>query len=185
MSVINTICTYTGKLIDLENIKAEDICIRDIAHALSNLCRYTGHVSTFYSVAEHCVLLSRAENMPGTPSARLLHDAVEAYIGDVARPLKNLLPDYRKLEDMIQKVISEKYGVDFDPVKPGDTAMLVVEAHTLMPSEFFGDFKIYDESLLDGSITPYGWDPLTAEQHFIDQAITLGLCRRNIGAQND
>ena len=171
---MGTICTYTGKMIDLENVKVEDIYIRDIAHALSLLCRYTGHTSKFYSVAEHCVLLSEAENMPGTPLARLLHDASEAYLGDVSSPLKLLLPHYQYLENRVHKVIAEKYQVDFDPVKPGDIAILMIEANALMPLEFFPGTR---ESLpySDQKIEIVGWSPLVAEGNFLIQASKLGV----------
>lgn len=170
---MSLMCTYTGKMIDLENVKAEDICIEDIAHALSLLCRYTGHTRSFYSVAEHSVLLSRAEGMPGTPLARLLHDAVEAYLGDVIRPLKHLLPHYQMLEERIHKVIAEKYQVNFDPVKPGDIIILIREAQVLMPPEFFNDFYVEDLPQFPNDIQ--GWSPEVAECEFFSRAIGLGV----------
>ncbi|KKN64872.1 hypothetical protein LCGC14_0487060 [marine sediment metagenome] len=169
---MNEMCTYTGKLIDLEDVKAEDICLVDIAHALSNICRYNGHVISFYSVAEHCVLLSKAEGMPGTPSARLLHDASEAYVGDVARPLKALLPNYRRLEDQIHKVIAEKYGVDFGPVTPGDTELLIIEARAIMPDEFFPEPV---RCRLNENIIIEEWTPPVAEENFLQRAEELGI----------
>ncbi|KKN05762.1 hypothetical protein LCGC14_1084150 [marine sediment metagenome] len=173
---MSLMCTFTGKMIDLESPRVKDICVRDIAHALSQICRYTGHTSRFYSVAEHCVLLSEAEGTPGTPLARLLHDASEAYLGDVIRPLKQLLPHYRMLEERIHWVIAEKYQVDFDPVKLGDTAMLMIEANALMPPEFFQGLTVADLSYLDqGSIKIEGWSPEVAEKNFLDRAFSLGV----------
>ncbi len=169
------LCTYTGKLIDLENVKAEDICIRDIAHALSLLCRYNGHTKHFYSVAEHCVLLSKAEGMPGTPLARLLHDAAEAYLGDVSSPLKPFLHYYQYLEDRIQKVIAEKYRIDFGPVKPGDTVMLILEAQVLMSPMFFDGSSIMNLPPVPDDIHFMGWCPRVAEQEFINRAVSLGV----------
>ncbi len=169
---MGVMCTYTGKTIDLEDVRAEDICIQDIAHALSNLCRYTGHTSSFYSVAEHCVLLSKAENMPGTPLARLLHDAVEAYLGDVIGPLKTLLPRYKQFEYQIQRVISRKYDVDFEPVKPGDIELLIIEALTIMPDKFFPEPVRCN---LDKNIIIEGWTPFEAEENFLLRAKELGI----------
>lgn len=82
--------TATGKLIDLTNPKPEAISIRDIAEALSKLCRFSGHTSTFYSVAQHCCFVHDLCPLEMRPWA-LLHDAHEAYIGDVPAPLKNAL----------------------------------------------------------------------------------------------
>ena len=85
------IVTYTGKIFDLLNPKPEMVCIKDIAHSLAYQCRYTGHTKFFYSVAQHCVLMAENPDLPGDPLQKLLHDAAETYIGDMARPWKNLL----------------------------------------------------------------------------------------------
>ena len=81
------IITFTGKIIDPINPDPEDIDIRDIAHSLSQQCRFTGHTSEFYSVAEHSVLVSEA--VPARDAALgLMHDATEAYLADLAKPIK-------------------------------------------------------------------------------------------------
>ena len=174
-----SICTYTGKKFDYNNVRPEDIDIRDIAHGLSNLCRYFGQCRRFYSVAEHCVKLSLAEGMPGDPKARLLHDAVEAYIGDVARPLKILLPEYQKIEARIQDVIQEKYDVDFSTVKKGDTEILAAEATTIMPKQFFIIHNEDNDYQLHFNIVPgveiECWPPLSAELMFKRRARQLGV----------
>lgn len=175
---MSSICTFTGKSFSYENICAKNICIEDMAHALSNLCRYAGQAKKFYSVAEHCVLLSRADNMPGTPLARLLHDAVEAYVVDLPRPLKNLLPNYKHIENEIAVVIAEKYGVDFGPVKPGDTKMIEIEAPILMHENFFeihnknNTYKLAPRC--DPAIEIIGWSPNVAAFEFITRAGILG-----------
>ncbi len=169
------ICTYTGKLIDLKDVKIEDICIRDIAHALSLICRFNGHTSKFYSVAEHCVLLSEAEGMPGTSLARLLHDAAETYVGDVSSPLKQLLPMYKMLEHRVEKLIAVKYDVDFSSVKSGDQAMLMLEASALMPRMFFLGTELKFPDLGSGVTKIEGWSPEVAERKFLNLAISLGV----------
>ncbi len=85
------IVTYTGKVFDLLNPTPDKVCIEDIAHSLAYQCRYTGHTREFYSVAQHCVLMAENPDLPGDPMAKLMHDAAEAYIGDIARPWKHLL----------------------------------------------------------------------------------------------
>lgn len=173
---MDMMCTYMGKMINLEAPQPKDICIEDIAHALSYMCRYTGHTSKFYSVAEHCVLLSEAVNMPGTPLARLLHDAAEAYLGDIISPLKQFLPTYQILEERMNRIIAKKYQVDFDPVKPGDTTMMVIEANVLMPMGFFQGFDA-EQALpyLDPEIKIEGWSPEVAEKRFLARAGFLGI----------
>lgn len=87
--------------------------IRDIAHALSLLCRGNGHVKTFFSVGQHCLFCAREALARGygreVALACLLHDASEAYLSDVPRPLKNNLPGYRQLEDQLLDCIYTKF----------------------------------------------------------------------------
>ena len=105
----NWITTYTGKRFDLEHPTPEMIDIEDIAHALSNICRWTGHTLYHYSVAQHSVNVSLMFDQRDDALWGLLHDAPEAYLGDVSQPLKALLPYYRKLESNVMDVICEKF----------------------------------------------------------------------------
>lgn len=107
------ITTYTKiQVYPLEPV-AEDIKIEDIAHALSLLCRANGHYSGFYSVGAHCLncyeeACARRET-PRVKMACLLHDATEAYISDVTRPVKKYLVEYQNIEDKLAQVIYEKF----------------------------------------------------------------------------
>jgi hypothetical protein len=128
----------SGKFFYFLNPKEDDFVIEDIAHALSNTCRYTGHCSRFYSVAEHSVHVSNL--LKGTPYelAGLLHDAAEAYLPDVASPVKQYLPDYVALEDRLMETISRKWDFEYPlhpAVKHCDLVMLSTEAHHLIPSQ--------------------------------------------------
>lgn len=129
------IMSYTGRKFWPLDPRAEDIDIVDIAHALSNICRFTGHVRTFYSVAEHCVLASR-HVPPEHALAALLHDASEAYLCDIARPVKYqpTMAFYREAETRLEHVICDRFGVDiYDPhVRKIDDRMLVTERILLM-----------------------------------------------------
>jgi hypothetical protein len=109
----NYIETYTGKRIFYDNIKSEDITIIDIGHALSQLCRYTGHTKEFYSIAQHSILVSDNLGTLAEKRAGLLHDASEAYINDLASPLKKFLGDssYTELEDDFHEVINRKFNI--------------------------------------------------------------------------
>ncbi len=82
--------TATGRQFYPLDPRPEDVCIEDIAHALSNVCRFAGHSAWHYSVAQHCVLASEYAP-PEYAIAALLHDAAEAYMGDIARPWKRFL----------------------------------------------------------------------------------------------
>lgn len=145
------IVTYTGEVFDLLTPKPEMVRIEDIAHSLAYQCRYAGHTREFYSVAQHCVLMAENPDLPGDPLKKLLHDAAEAYIGDMASPWKNLLyvnnlesPSFdldifvpvRAFEKMIQKVIGAALGVDLAlsaEVKESDIRMTATEIRDLMP----------------------------------------------------
>ena len=102
--------TYTGYRFPTTGFTPEDIDIRDIAHSLSNLCRYGGHCEPFYSVAQHCWYVSH--NVPSEHALwGLLHDASEAYLCDIPRPMKQLLPQYYTLEAKIEKTIAKAFNL--------------------------------------------------------------------------
>ena len=115
------ITTFTGRKFHFDDITPGQICIEDIAHTLSMLCRFTGHVHQFYSVAQHSLLVDKQiKGSPEVHLAALLHDAAEAYVNDLSSPLKNWLcgayPEdvvapYKELHDTILSVIYEKFGV--------------------------------------------------------------------------
>ena len=132
---MNTIQTITGAYFFFDEPEKHDYPIQEIAHALSNLCRYTGHVRQFYSVAQHSVHVSEWVPM-GMRMWALLHDASEAYLGDVASPLKRLLPDYKAIEHRVEQSIAASYGMPFPlppEIKRADLQMLVTEQSQLMP----------------------------------------------------
>jgi hypothetical protein len=109
----NAILIHSGILFDVFNPKAEDVKVIDIAHALSNLCRYGGHCPKFYSVAQHSVLCSF---QPGTPQEQmefLMHDASEAYLIDLPRPIKRNMPNYVAIEEPLLKLIFERYKLNY------------------------------------------------------------------------
>lgn len=132
--------TYSGEKLDINAPDAENINIEDIAHALSRVCRYGGHCEPFYSVAQHCVLVSLI--LDSTPYAfeGLMHDAAEAYIGDIVAPLKTLLPEYLEIEHRFERVIANKFGLEFDgtqwpkAVKAADWTALFAEKKAMLPN---------------------------------------------------
>ena len=128
------ITTYTGKKFHYLDPQPEEIDIVDIAHHLSHLCRFTGACKGFYSVADHSIHV--AELLPlELRLAGLLHDAAEAYINDISRPVK-YSHKLQETEAIIESAIAKKFGVDFsDPkIKEADNIMIATEARDLMPN---------------------------------------------------
>lgn len=129
------ILTKTGRRFDLIDPKPHDIDPEDIAHALSNLCRFTGHTREFYSVAQHCVLVSCLVSREHMLSA-LLHDATEAYVNDIASPIKVQLAVYRAMEARVWLAVADRFNIDRRlpaEVKHADRVALAMEKRDLMP----------------------------------------------------
>ena len=113
---MTSIRTLTGGLLNLNTPRSSNIRIYDIAHALGRECRYSNQIRQFYSVAEHSVRVSYAVP-PELALWGLLHDGSEAYMRDVPKPLKELLRNYKILEDKLQTKIFETFGLT-GPVPP-------------------------------------------------------------------
>lgn len=157
--------TFTGRRFHPLRPDPAEIDIRDIAHALSLLCRFNGHCRRFYSVAEHSIRVSRA--VPREHAlAGLLHDAAEAYVSDLPRPVKRSVPAFREMEDLLLEAIFGRYGIDW-PLHPSvvsaDDALLATEKRDLMgagPSDWG-----LDAIPLPEEIEPL--DPAAAEEAFL------------------
>lgn len=145
------ITTYSGIHFIPVEPDADKIYIRDIAHALSLICRGNGHVKTFFSVGQHCINCALEAEAGGYSErmilACLLHDAGEAYLSDVPSPLKKYLREYNAFEDKILDVIYEKYL--------GST---LTEAERLMVKKVDKDMLYYDLRELLGEV-PDGPEP--------------------------
>ena len=137
------ITTYTGVKFYPLNPRPEDVRILDIAHALSNLSRFTGHGKRHYSVSEHSIyctyLLMKMTDDPKILMYGLFHDASEAYCNDIARPLKQNLPEYQAVEKRIQEAVYRSIGLpypteeEYKLVKLADDIMLINECQQLLP----------------------------------------------------
>lgn len=137
-----SILTVSGYYFDFTDPDRSLYTIHDIAHALSNMCRFTGHSETFYSVAQHSVLVSHLVS-PEDALAGLLHDAHEAFIGDVASPLKMLLPDYAEMERRVQESVLDRFDIRRlpDTILVADRVALATERRDLLPDDD-GDWDI-------------------------------------------
>lgn len=164
-----TIQTYTGEMFDMFLVDRAKINVEDIAHALSMLCRYGGHSHEFYSVAEHSVLMSRYFEALGDNDlarAALLHDATEAYMGDLVRPIKLQMPRYQEVEANLQFAIFNRFGLTWDmplAIKNADLRICNDERLVLMKQR---------EWIID-HLEPLGielrlWYPDEAKRHFLD-----------------
>jgi hypothetical protein len=164
--------TFTGRQFFPLDPRADEIDIRDIAHGLAMVCRYNGHCLRFYSVAEHSVLISR--RVPAA-SARLalMHDAGEAYIGDMIRPLKHdpSMAGFRRAEDVLADAIVDRFGIECPDaaqadVSAADTRILIDERDQIMhnpPPAKWGSI----EGLEALGVTIEGWTPDEAERMFL------------------
>lgn len=164
--------TFTGKIIDLADFKEDDVRMPDIAHALSIINRFTGHSRKPYSVAQHSVMVSRIVE-PKHALWGLLHDASEAYLGDVATPLKTMLTAYRELEDHIQRTIARRYGLVWPmpaAVKEADLKALMAEKRDLLTVDH--DWGIEVNPVSD-PVLPYCWQD--SKQAFEDRFKELWL----------
>ena len=130
------ILTHTKKKFSPENPQLDQICLQDIAHALSFIGRFCGHTDHFYSVAQHSLLLAKRLQQDGYSNRiqliGLLHDASEAYFQDILSPLKKLLPDYQEREGVLMDVIWSCFGIrptayELDVVHQYDRLMLAFE----------------------------------------------------------
>ena len=164
--------TYTGIQFWPLDPRPEEVCIEDIAHHLSMTCRYGGAVKQYYSVAQHSLLVSEAleRRHPGRSVLwqwGLLHDAAEAYLPDVPRPVKPFLSGFSEIEAKVMAAVCERFGLPQDEppeIKAIDTAIVADEARHLM-CKIEARWKQLTEPPLDIIIKPKPSD--MAEMAFI------------------
>lgn len=162
--------TYSGVKIEFLNPSLDTINIEDIAHALAHQCRFNGHTKQFYSVAEHSVNCSFLVDKEYQLQA-LLHDASEAYITDIASPVKQYLSNYKELEKVVMEAIAKKYNFEWPMSKQtslADLTMLSDEAYLLMSGKG-NNYNMWDDiPRPERKFTSlHCWTPLTAKSMFL------------------
>jgi uncharacterized protein len=166
--------THTGIYFDVTNPQLVDINIIDIANALSKDCRYGGQCKTFYSVAEHCVHLSRLKLSEIEQKILLLHDGTEAYLRDIVSDIKQLpeFSEYRKLENQLYPLIMRRFGL---PETPFEETSLIDLDRNIRRNEIESLFDLIPlewETLLEKyqripGLTIAGWPPNIAFNAFM------------------
>lgn len=180
--------TASGGRFDLETPCSADVVLEDLAHALSNLCRFNGHARVFYSVAQHSILVAHHLGRFGdveVERAGLLHDAAEAYLGDVTRPLKRILGEpYARLERAVLERVYEALGLPWPDdavwalVKREDLTALMTERRDLLPAP--PSPWVEDESGLEPWDRPIeALAPGRAAELFLACAAQLGIRGRS------
>ena len=169
MPTNNFIATYSGGRFYFDDIMANDINIQDIAHALSHLCRFGGHVEKFYSVAQHSVLVSHLAP-PEHALAALLHDATEAYVQDLVYPVKVQLSQYRDLEEIVEKLICTSFCINTKHplIKVADTRALYAEA-----MHFFGNVEDWNLEGFECEAPIEFLSPQLAKELFLERYLEL------------
>lgn len=147
--------TNSGLFINVFEPTKDVISIEDIAHALASIPRFGGHLNRHYSVAQHSVMCMMKLASLEDKKAALMHDASEAYLGDIPTPIKARLPEYKECEHNLMLMIADKFGFQYplnEAVKEVDARMLQIEWETLV----LEDSKDFD-----------CWDHATAKQLFL------------------
>ncbi len=172
--------TATGKLFDILAFDQFAITLEDVAHGLSNVCRFGGHVREFYSVAQHSVLVSE---LCDTADAQigLLHDATEAYLGDVIAPLKRQpgMEWYRNVEAKMTIAVAARFGLptmETPSVELADRIAVFLEMRDLMagdPIKYGRKIARPDLSVLNRIVVSLS--PAAAKAAFLNRARELGV----------
>lgn len=170
---------HDGKKFDFTDLKSEDFRIEDIAHALSNICRFGGHSPQFYSVAQHCTIACRLSYQldydEDIQRTALMHDASEAYLGDVVRHIKQRIPFYGNMENSMMRAIAKRFNFMWPlpgMIKTIDADLLETEMVTMWGDKDMSWRPNYGIPMkVDISPVP----PYAAKHMFMEEALRLGI----------
>lgn len=167
------VSTFSGNRFYPLEPRIDRVAIEDIAHGLAYQCRFNGQTREFYSVAQHSLIVASLVP-PQLRLAALLHDAAEAYLGDMVKPLKVLLPEFAAIEDKVTALIAEAFDIDFSdyaPIKRADLIALATEKRDLMPHSVERWAYLDDIRALPGPIE--AMSPSLAKQAFLAEFARL------------
>jgi uncharacterized protein len=167
-----SIMLASGNWFDLLDPWNSEFTIEDIAQGLSNICRFSGQCKDFYSVAEHSIHV--CDTVEEFQLEALLHDAAEAFIGDITRPLKQLLPEYKEIEANVEDAISLRFNLDprsKSVVKAADLHVLAAEQAQLMPTGT--DFWVTPSNVKPAAIEIGFLPPKEVRKVFLDKFSSL------------
>jgi hypothetical protein len=173
-----TIMLHSGAWFDFCAPHASNFVIEDVAHGLAHICRYAGQCKSFYSVAEHSLLVS--ETALGFEFEALMHDAAEAFLGDVTRPLKQMLPEFKKIEAEVEKAIFDRFGIVHplpQEVKKADLRVLAAEQKQIMPEGTDG--WVRGQRVEPAPVTVRNLSPMEAKVAFMERFNALWDRRDN------
>ena len=180
--------TYMGRQFYPLDPRPEDVTLEDIMHSLSMQVRYTGHAPEAYTIAQHSVLVShRAQHLAEqhgmvksycVDAARygLLHDATEAYLVDVPRPIKPMLKNYAEIEAQVMVAIALRFGLgeEAPEVKQADNDTLIAEAAMFFPEELRpAPWSVKGENYMPKGFAV--WSRFHAKDQFYNRAADLGI----------
>lgn len=177
----NTIKLRSGRYFDFANPRPEQFTIGDIASGLAKCCRFGGQAPRFYSVAEHsmlcCALAKQEGRTIGELRAVLMHDAAEAFTGDIVKPLKIMLLDFGAIEARVEEAIAYKWGLDFTSpvIKSIDRSMLIFERNQLWPEGDGVEWEGERETIVPPFRSLQCMDYRAAEVAFTRMANELGI----------
>jgi hypothetical protein len=167
-----TILLHSGAYFSFEEPELSDFTLEDIAHGLAMTCRFAGQCPRFYSVAEHSVHVSRLVASKLAWDA-LMHDAAEAFICDMPKPLKELLPEYKLIEKRVERAIAARFGlrIPMPPeIKLADVQMLRAEQVQLMRND---DAWHWTFDVPEPDVTVSALPPDQAKAMFLDRAVQI------------
>lgn len=176
--------TYNGRKFYPDDPRPEDFHIEDIAHALSLICRFNGHCTKFYSVAQHSLIMSQSVFSEEHALWALMHDAAEAYIGDLIRPVKrgDVGVEFINLENLVLSQIAVRFGLPWpmpEEIQIEDDRILATEARDLMGGQI-EPWDLCGAKPYGARIRPYG--QAQAKMQFLDRYkdLTCGRKEENV-----
>jgi len=181
------ISLLSGGQFNYNKPEESDVTLDDLATALSNICRFSGHLPYFYSVAQHLVNTSRIVPVEYAFDA-LMHDTSEAFTNDLPTPLKWALPIFKELEVKIEGAMAEKFGFNFpyDPVvKEADTNMLILEKlYVKKDMSVWPNYAGIEVDHLLDKVDLKPWQPVRAKREFLDRFYQLTTVTKELENQN-